>query len=82
MSTRLWPSGQCPGNDLIEDDSAHTETAAAAPAGNMDSNAVLIKSLVDFVQKLTMDVQSPRQETQALIAVVNTHQQRNMTMHT
>ena len=53
-----------PGPDLVEDDSAHTKTATAAPPGNVDSSAVLIKSLLDFAQKLTMEVQSLRQESQ------------------
>lgn len=43
---------------MVEDDSAHTETAAAERPENTDSNTVLIKSLVSSVQKLTMDVQS------------------------
>ena len=59
------PGKHCPVPDLIKDDSAHTETAWAAPADNMDSNAVLIKSLGDSVQKLTIDGQSLRQETEA-----------------
>ena len=33
-------------------------------AGNVDSSAVLIKSLLDSAQKLTMEVQSLRQESQ------------------
>ena len=53
-----------PGPDLVEDDSAHTKTATAAPPGNVDSSAVLIKSLLDSAQKLTMEVQSLRQESQ------------------
>ena len=42
-----------PGPDLVEDDSAHTKTATAAPQGNVDTSAVLIKSLLDSAQKLT-----------------------------
>ena len=53
-----------PGPDLVEDDSAHTKTATAAPPGNVDFSAVLIKSLLDSAQKLTMEVQSLRQESQ------------------
>ena len=53
-----------PGPDLVEDDSAHTKTATAAPPGNVDLSAVLIKSLLDSAQKLTMEVQSLRQESQ------------------
>ena len=53
-----------PGPDLVEDDSAHTKTATAAPPGNVDSSAVLIKSLLDSAQKLTMEVQSLRQDSQ------------------
>ena len=55
-----------PGPDLVENDSAHTKTATAAPPGNVDSSAVLIKSLLDSAQKLTMEVQSLRQESQSL----------------
>ena len=52
ISIRLWPSGKhCPGPDLVEDDSAHTETAAAAPPDNMDSNVILIKSFADEVRR-------------------------------
>ena len=53
-----------PGPDLVEDDSAHTKTATAAPPGNVDFSAVLIKSLLDSAQKLTMELQSLRQESQ------------------
>ena len=49
------PGKHCPCTDLVEDDSAHTKTVAAALPDNVDCNAVLIKSLVDSVQKLTMD---------------------------
>ena len=50
ISIRLWPSGKrCPGPDLVEDDPAHSETAAAIPPDNMDSNAILIKSFADEV---------------------------------
>jgi len=66
------PGKHCPGPDLIEDSHGSQATLAeqtepaAANASDMDSNAVLIKSLVDSVQKLTMDVQSLRQKTQDL----------------
>ena len=53
-----------PGPDLVEDDSAHTKTTTAVPPGNVDSSAVLIKSLLDSAQKLTMEMQSLRQESQ------------------
>jgi len=57
---------------LIEGDHGSQATVAeqtepaAAKASDMNSNAVLIKSLVDSVQTLTMGVQSRRQETQDL----------------
>ena len=53
-----------PGPDLVEDDSAHTKTTTAVPPGNVDSSAVLIKSWLDSAQKLTMEMQSLRQESQ------------------
>ena len=50
ISIRLWPSGKhCPVPNLVEDDSAHSETTAAAPPDNMDSNVILIKSVADEV---------------------------------
>lgn len=66
------PGKHCPGPELVEDDHGsqvdprREREPAAAKVPDIDSNAVLIKSLVDSVQKLTMDMQSLCDETQDL----------------
>lgn len=62
----------CLGPDFVEDDhGSHLELPeqteiAVANAPDTESNAILMKSLMDSVKKLTQDMQSLRQETQDL----------------